>query len=432
MYDFKRKFVLALMFVGVFYIVLIVYKVNKVGTYEYRTGLHHDNTQQNTSTLRNLVGEVENTTTKILFWTEFHRYDIWWPYMMGDSLHKTCGKHSCQFTYNKSELDTADALLFDIFRIRNFTLPEYHLPHQYWVLYTHEWLDYFSPANQQLRKGVFNISASYLKDSDILIKYGECFRRTEQQSDSLLNSPAIVQDKFALWLVSDCRTLSKRELYVANLINHIPIDIYGRCSQGRNLTFGHAQRVGQTTTDDLASNISRYKFYLAFENNFCKEYITEKVFKVMQDGIMTIPVVRGSGPYTGILPEGSYIDVDEFISPYELAKFLKRVAHNETLYQSYFKYRAHFKCENYAESEMVWPCSVCEGVSELKRSKKQKRLGAAQIKRFLPNGNCHYEVNKMNDMSLDYKIRMRLKKRYYAQQYLTPLAAIFNEKNMYA
>ena len=425
MYYKRRRFILlVLLTVGSCYVVLFV-QVTK----PYHSGLRYNNRINNKNiSLRDVIAFRENQTLKILLWTDFHRYTSWWPYMMGDSLDKTCGKHSCQFTYNKSELDTADALLFDIFRIRNFTLPEYHLPDQYWVLYTHEWLDYFSTANSMLREGFFNISASYMKDSDIMIKYGECTPRTEDLLASVLNTTAVVQNKFALWLVSDCRTLSRREFYVAELLKHIHVDIFGKCNERivhHTRTFGEAPRIGEATPHEIASKMSRYKFYLAFEGTLCKEFITEKVFKVMVDNVMSIPVVRGSGPYTGILPPGSYIDANDFISPFELAKFLKSVADNDTLYQSYFDYRRHYKCENYAAREHVWPCSVCEGVIRFKKHKKRKQLGMKELGRFMPNGNCHYEVHKMNDMTLDKRKRQKLREKQHDNVQL--LAKMFDK-----
>lgn len=42
----------------------------------------------------------------------------------------------------------------------------------------------------------------------------------------------------------------------------------------------------------IVTHVSKYKFYLAMENALCKDYITEKVFKVLSHNI--IPVARGA------------------------------------------------------------------------------------------------------------------------------------------
>ena len=53
--------------------------------------------------------------------------------------------------------------------------------------------------------------------------------------------------------------------------------------------------------------LDNYKFYLTFKNMFCKEYVSEKVFKLFADDVITIPVVRGYGSYKEFLSHHSYI-----------------------------------------------------------------------------------------------------------------------------
>ena len=86
--------------------------------------------------------------------------------------------------------------------------------------------------------------------------------------------------KDILWFVSNCRNdRTNRLAYAQSLANvtKLKIDIIGKC--GKNKTKGKA-------------NLQDYKFYLAFENSFCQDYITEKFFKVLHSG--TIPIVRGA------------------------------------------------------------------------------------------------------------------------------------------
>lgn len=83
-----------------------------------------------------------------------------------------------------------------------------------------------------------------------------------------------------------------------------------------------------------------YKFYLAFENSNCKEYITEKLF----DNSLTrniLPIVMGARPkdYEKYAPKHSYIHVDEFASPMDLAKYLNKLDKDDELYNSYFRWK---------------------------------------------------------------------------------------------
>lgn len=56
-----------------------------------------------------------------------------------------------------------------------------------------------------------------------------------------------------------------------------------------------------------------YKFYLAFENSICPDYVTEKLFNTLL--FTTVPIVYGGADYEAIgAPLNSYIDVRNFTS----------------------------------------------------------------------------------------------------------------------
>ena len=70
--------------------------------------------------------------------------------------------------------------------------------------------------------------------------------------------------KLAFWLVSHCKTDNHRLEYAKELQKYMPIDIYGKCGP-LNCTAGN---------QGFANLAPAYKFYLAFENSNCFEYIT--------------------------------------------------------------------------------------------------------------------------------------------------------------
>ena len=92
--------------------------------------------------------------------------------------------------------------------------------------------------------------------------------------------------KLALWIVSHCTTSSRREKYVAELQKYMPVDVYGACG---NLT-------ASKDRDEETKLIQEYKFYLAFESATCRDYVTEKFFRRMTQGI--VPVVFGGADYS--------------------------------------------------------------------------------------------------------------------------------------
>jgi hypothetical protein len=106
-----------------------------------------------------------------------------------------------------------------------------------------------------------NWSSLYQLDSDI--PYGALITQRNEVKmgyESAFN----VKIKTALWFVSNCQVSSEKRLYVNEMIRYgFDIDILGGCGPD-----------GRRTKFELT--ILMYKFYLAFENSLCNDYITEK------------------------------------------------------------------------------------------------------------------------------------------------------------
>ncbi|VDN31046.1 unnamed protein product [Gongylonema pulchrum] len=113
-----------------------------------------------------------------------------------------------------------------------------------------------------------------------------------------------------LQLVSNCLTPSKRELYADQLKHYVNITQRGECSN--------------TTCD------TQHRFYLAFENSVCRDYITEKTFARMES--LLVPIIFNRSIYDVSLPPGSFIAADDFESPRQLAKYLNYLGRNNTVY----------------------------------------------------------------------------------------------------
>jgi alpha-1,3-fucosyltransferase len=158
---------------------------------------------------------------------------------------------------------------------------------------------------------------TYRVDSDILFPYGEVLDATTRQviapamnikwkkpeenftgeqekklRDWLINLHQtddrlleIVRNKttIASWLLSNCDdTKSFRNEFAKSLQKcGIKIDIIGRCGE-KTLKF-----------HDRFPEAVKAKFYMAFENSLCTDYLTEKVYKMHNQDI--IPVVYSGG-----------------------------------------------------------------------------------------------------------------------------------------
>ncbi|RXG54878.1 Glycoprotein 3-alpha-L-fucosyltransferase A [Armadillidium vulgare] len=133
--------------------------------------------------------------------------------------------------------------------------------------------------------------------------------------------------KLVAWMVSQCVTPSNRFQYVSQFMENVWVDIYGGCGK---------LKCDREKTEKCYEMFERkYKFYFSFENSFCKDYVTEKFFNILSYYI--IPVVMGGADYAAIAPPYSYINVEDFESPKDLANYLIYLDKNDTAYMEYFK-----------------------------------------------------------------------------------------------
>ena len=125
------------------------------------------------------------------------------------------------------------------------------------------------------------------------------------------------------------------------------MDIYGACGNNtcpRSSPLCH----------EILNN--HYKFYLAFENSNCRDYITEKFFVTGLGLVYTaylviiytgctrnniLPIVMGARPedYARVAPHHSYIHVDQFRGPRHLAQYLHMLDKDDDKYNQYFQVR---------------------------------------------------------------------------------------------
>jgi alpha-1,3-fucosyltransferase len=144
---------------------------------------------------------------------------------------------------------------------------------------------------------------------------------------------------------------------VGALRNFIDVDYYGRCG---NLSC----RKGEC--EDLFN--STYKFYLAFENSICPDYVTEKVFKILDYNI--IPVVLNGANMADFLPPKSYIDANSFETVEKLADYLKFLSENPKEYVKYFWWKKYYT----RWTRRVDLCQICEKVNDEELLSKGKTV----------------------------------------------------------
>jgi len=216
---------------------------------------------------------------------------------------------------------------------------------QLWIFFGMESPLSLSPPDTRLLNGMFDLTFTYRLDSDFWAPYGTYeeipFVDLSQQDFSA------GKDKIVAWIVSNCNRQLRKSV-VHELQKYIAVDVFGSCSR----EFGESKSCspGETCT----STIKRYKFFLAFENALCEDYITEKYWRHLGEENV-VPVVMGGANYTKLAIPGSYINVLDFKTVKNLSDYLHYLDKNNTAYNEYFKWRQNFR-------PIYFPnfCSFCE------------------------------------------------------------------------
>ena len=113
------------------------------------------------------------------------------------------------------------------------------------------------------------------------------------------------------------------------------VDIYGGCG---HLYCG-------STDQCLKMLRADYKFVLAFENSLCGDYVTDKLYTALENGV--VPVVYGGADYLAYAPAGSFVDARDFATPRHLADYLHLLNRNDNLYAKYLSWNEDYQVTSY-------------------------------------------------------------------------------------
>ncbi|XP_046740656.1 4-galactosyl-N-acetylglucosaminide 3-alpha-L-fucosyltransferase FUT6-like [Diprion similis] len=282
-----------------------------------------------------------------------------------------CSVNNCRLSYDSEDVEDADAVLIHLHKTTGVKdLPDIVKPEkrmkQRWVFLTDESpLHTFLSGGQSISSynGLFNWSMSYRIDSDVPVPYGRTVRMMNQRNSSAGSSKDVkTKTKLVAIMGSNCGGSNKRWNYAAKLKEALSerMDAYGHCLNGDTKTCpGHFAKDCEALED--------YKFYLAFENSNCKEYLTEKPF---WHGYHkhAVPVIMGASRENcrQLLPPDSYIHVDDFANPATLADYLLYLDQNHEEYSKFHAWRNHFYVVNehgYFQSNSRHYCRLCEALN---------------------------------------------------------------------
>ncbi|KAA0197671.1 hypothetical protein HAZT_HAZT003796 [Hyalella azteca] len=298
-----------------------------------------------------------------------------------------CSVNNCKVTSPDGDIMAADIVLFHMHLIPGPPVDVPRTPGQLWA-----WLADESPyhvmmvssdRNLSHFNGFFNWSMTYRMDSSVPTPYGRTVPLPKDEYIYTIDDYYKLKQKNISLMGSNCGGSNERYTYLTELQKHIEIDVYGGC--GPLKCEGHFY----TNCDKLDD----YKFYLAFENSNCDDYVTEKVWWNALNK-SAVPVVMGAPKhnYQKLLPPNSFIHVDDFKGPEHLAQHLQYLLDHPAEYQKYHYWRRRYRVLNehgFFQSPVYHMCRLCEALNY--NNKTDQR---ADLEHFFDSNEHCYAVKK--------------------------------------
>ncbi|XP_035696134.1 4-galactosyl-N-acetylglucosaminide 3-alpha-L-fucosyltransferase FUT6-like [Branchiostoma floridae] len=289
---------------------------------------------------------------KILVWNP-------WPTISMLGRRACPSMPQCEFTKDRREVADANAVIFwfaTIPHVYNSSwFPQSRPADQHWIMRTPDCPHFTRNHDWKSYGGVFNRTMTYRNDSDIYMPWGhitQLYEEIARKPDTLGRHYPKQKDKIVIWYVSNCYKHLTRFAYANELMKYIQVDVFGGCG-------ADYCGLGPGGRDCFTNHLRQYKFYLAFENFKCVEYITEKFWL---NGLKrdAVPVVLGAPrrDYERFAPPNSFIHVDDFKSPRALASYLLYLSKHDDKYMQYFAWKTN-PPKNLPPYKGAW-CEVCK------------------------------------------------------------------------
>jgi hypothetical protein len=180
---------------------------------------------------------------------------------------------------------------------------------------------------------------------------------SERQFNIYVDDAFNKRESRAVWFVSNCKPKLRLD-YFNRLRRHYPSMItFGRCISSLSNKTSVCTRESGCESSNLLSN----KFYLAFESQSCRDYVTEKFWRSLAFG--AIPIVFGPRTKQSLeqtSPPNSFIYTGDFDAPSLLADHLHQIAKNRTLFSEYHRWRRFYVVGHRSdEVESYRFCELC-------------------------------------------------------------------------
>lgn len=292
----------------------------------------------------------QNKTKRlILLWTKFWGTKFWTEV---DSLGMPDCARACDVTTDKSKIEEADAILFHWGDLWWWTqLPVYRRPDQVWAFFNLE------PPHKQSNlarwHNVFNWSISYRQDSTVFVPFGTYTRLSAEEKVTVARERAnrnyAKEKKYNVSLTSsNCYNDARRYRLAAEINQNIKVDMFGKCNY----------KVCIFNTPECDKKLNLYKFHLALENSYCRDYFSEKFWETFEKDV--VPIVAWKHSPGNLVHPHSYINIFDFPDINSFSLYLIKVLQSDELYNSYFEWKLNYKVGCHYNCQ--W-CPICEKLS---------------------------------------------------------------------
>jgi len=250
-----------------------------------------------------------------------------------------------------------------------------------------------NPEATRRLASVIDGTITYRRDSDVVQPIGGF---TDGVGGDL-SMPLGSKDMLLLGIISNCAP--KRLMAWHRTVAAFPVEarsrakLYGACGE----PFPCESR---DDLDDCHQKLfGRFKFVFAFENSFCRDYITEKFWRGFRTGM--VPVAAGGmdrSDYESVAPPGSFIYAPDFASPRQLAERLLELDTDDQSYAAMFNWRKTKKVMSMAEAIDKSYCQLCSRLHSpsnphLAFVKPKKSWSGGGLGKFWYDGTCRNWTN---------------------------------------
>ena len=324
-----------------------------------------------------LIMQGTTKVRKIALWSSQRQIDMWNIIPTGEIEVTIKCPANCMISRTKSSPLDYDALLF---HPSHLTPPPKERTQSQVYIVLNDASPLLTSGGYIKRPNFFNWTATYRSNSEVQIPFWYTEKKGKRSSVNIksllpqMNKKQELNSSITIWLVSTCITYGQRENYVNQLKKHLKVDIHGGCGEA----------CGHSTCLQFVTKLGKYKFYLAFENSACSEYISDMSADAFRVGL--VPIVFGaisSEQYIRKFPPNSFIDTRNFSTPEHLAKYLKHLDSHEEEYLSFHAWRLHYR--------IIMPnkwCLICNALHNTSLTKHRN----VNFSKFFSKKECQLDL----------------------------------------